>query len=594
MSARKAAYYEARGEPVELLDAAALREAEPQLRPGLAGALRVPQRPRGLPAGGRAALPRAGPRPRRHGRARRDRRGARAEACPLRRGRWREADLVVNAAGPDAPRLTPGLPIVPRKGHLVITDRYPGFLRHQVVELGYLKSAHTLTRESVAMNVQPRRTGQLLVGSSRELVGWDASLNRGALRAHAASRDGVPAGPGAALTRCAPGSASGRRRPTSCRSSGRGRRACWIAAGHEGLGVTTAPGTARLLADLVLGRTPDDRRLALRPAARDARPWLSASASSSTAATWTPTRTRACWPRSGTPARARCARRSAATARGPLCAMGTCFECRVRVDGVPHVRACLTPVREGMRVALGARPASPLPGAPADDAPPLVGRGRRGRRRTRRPRRGRARGRGGRAHAARRHQPAAGRPDLAPPRRAAARGARLARALRAARAPRRFAGATVVDAHDARAADRARRRAAPRALRPPRARDRRPRAVPALPRLDAAGRRRRRRGAGAAQGRRELRRAAAWSLAGSGPLLARRGRGARQRRRAHRRRRGAGAARPAARVRRGSLARAAQARRRPRLRRAAPRRAVPDRVLGARGRGARRRAPRRR
>jgi NADPH-dependent 2,4-dienoyl-CoA reductase/sulfur reductase-like enzyme len=39
-------------------------------------------------------------------------------------------------------------------------------------------------------------------------------------------------------------------------------------------------------------------------------------------------------------------------ARGPLCAMGTCFECRVSVDGEPHVRACLTPVREGMAVAL--------------------------------------------------------------------------------------------------------------------------------------------------------------------------------------------------------------------------------------------------
>ena len=32
---RKAAFYEARGERVEVLDAAALREAEPQLRPGL-------------------------------------------------------------------------------------------------------------------------------------------------------------------------------------------------------------------------------------------------------------------------------------------------------------------------------------------------------------------------------------------------------------------------------------------------------------------------------------------------------------------------------------------------------------------------------
>jgi NADPH-dependent 2,4-dienoyl-CoA reductase/sulfur reductase-like enzyme len=38
--------------------------------------------------------------------------------------------------------------------------------------------------------------------------------------------------------------------------------------------------------------------------------------------------------------------------RGPLCAMGTCFECRVTVDGEAHVRACLTRVREGMTVAL--------------------------------------------------------------------------------------------------------------------------------------------------------------------------------------------------------------------------------------------------
>ena len=30
----------------------------------------------------------------------------------------------------------------------------------------------------------------------------------------------------------------------------------WVAAGHEGLGVTTAPGTAALLTALVLGRTP--------------------------------------------------------------------------------------------------------------------------------------------------------------------------------------------------------------------------------------------------------------------------------------------------------------------------------------------------
>lgn len=38
-------------------------------------------------------------------------------------------------------------------------------------------------------------------------------------------------------------------------------------------------------------------------------------------------------------------------ARGPLCGMGICYECRVSVDGVPLRRACLLPVSEGLRVS---------------------------------------------------------------------------------------------------------------------------------------------------------------------------------------------------------------------------------------------------
>ena len=36
--------------------------------------------------------------------------------------------------------------------------------------------------------------------------------------------------------------------------------------------------------------------------------------------------------------------------RAPLCGMGTCYECRVTIDGVAHRRACLVPVAEGMIV----------------------------------------------------------------------------------------------------------------------------------------------------------------------------------------------------------------------------------------------------
>lgn len=45
-------------------------------------------------------------------------------------------------------------------------------------------------------------------------------------------------------------------------------------------------------------------------------------------------------------------RRSARSSepRGVYCGMGVCFECLVTVDGAHAVRACLTPVRAGMRI----------------------------------------------------------------------------------------------------------------------------------------------------------------------------------------------------------------------------------------------------
>ncbi len=49
--------------------------------------------------------------------------------------------------------------------------------------------------------------------------------------------------------------------------------------------------------------------------------------------------------------------------RGVLCAMGVCFECRVRIDGEPHRRACVESVRNGMEISTGAEAVRPLPAA---------------------------------------------------------------------------------------------------------------------------------------------------------------------------------------------------------------------------------------
>jgi glycine/D-amino acid oxidase-like deaminating enzyme len=264
-----AGFYRARGVAAEVLDAAQLAAAEPNLRGGLEGALRVP--------GDRVLYP---PNATRHLLARAAERGAElwegffasrlGSGFVEGHGERISAPVVVNAAGAAAPGLTAGLPIVPRKGHLLITDRYPGFCRHQLVELGYLASAHRPRRvpdpaegvdapppASVAFNVQPRATGQVLIGSSRELVGWDGSLNRGLERRMIArALEFLPRLAGAAVLRSWIGFRPATPDNLPLIGPWPDTPGLWIAAGHEGLGITTSLATARLLADLVAGRPP--------------------------------------------------------------------------------------------------------------------------------------------------------------------------------------------------------------------------------------------------------------------------------------------------------------------------------------------------
>ena len=85
------------------------------------------------------------------------------------------ADRIVLAVGTECD-LLPALPVKKRKGHLVLTDRYPDFIHHQLVELGYLKSAHKVAVDSVAFNIQPRISGQLVIGSSRQYGSEDPAV----------------------------------------------------------------------------------------------------------------------------------------------------------------------------------------------------------------------------------------------------------------------------------------------------------------------------------------------------------------------------------------------------------------------------------
>jgi glycine/D-amino acid oxidase-like deaminating enzyme len=258
---KKAAFYRQRGVEVEELSGEELERLEPALRPGLAGALRVP--------GDRVVYPVNAARwllERARARGAVQRESLEAVAIFGRRVETRQGTLdagaVVNACGVAAPLLTPGLPIAPRKGHLVITDRYPDFCRHQLIELGYLKSAHTPSPESVAFNLQPRATGQMLLGSSREFVGLDPSINR-RIRAKMIRR-ALEFAPGiSSLSAIRTWVGFRPATPDNLPLIGAWEPApgLFIAAGHEGLGITSATGTGRLVADAILGRpSPIDPR----------------------------------------------------------------------------------------------------------------------------------------------------------------------------------------------------------------------------------------------------------------------------------------------------------------------------------------------
>ncbi len=253
---RKQSFYEQRGVPVEVLDAKALAEAEPNLRAGLAGGLRVPRD--GVtypPCGARFFIERA------------QARGAQlflgkpvveltGKGARLKDGTFIAAGFAVNATGSWAPELTPGINVQKRKGHLVITDRYPGFVHHQLIELGYLKSAHSIASDSVAFNAQPRKTGQILIGSSRQYGVEDKKIDQPILtRMIERAVEYMPR----LATLTAIRTWTGFRAATPDKLPLIGKSALenlYLATGHEGLGITTSLGTAKLLADQVLNRTP--------------------------------------------------------------------------------------------------------------------------------------------------------------------------------------------------------------------------------------------------------------------------------------------------------------------------------------------------
>jgi glycine/D-amino acid oxidase-like deaminating enzyme len=255
---RKRDYYGQRDVPTELLDSQTLMRLEPNLRPGLLGGLLVMEDAVLYPpCAARFLMERA---QKRGATLHLGRSVALAEQGMVRTSDGLEisAKIVVNAAGTCAAMLTSGIEIKKRKGHLVITDRYAGFLRHQLVELGYLKSAHSISSDSVAFNVQPRRTGQILIGSSRQYGAEHGEVDSEILaRMLARAQEYMPGLGQLSAVRVWTGFRAATPDKLPLIGPWPGDSSLFLATGHEGLGITTSLATARILVDQITGVKPD-------------------------------------------------------------------------------------------------------------------------------------------------------------------------------------------------------------------------------------------------------------------------------------------------------------------------------------------------
>ena len=252
---RKFAWYCERDVPCRLLTAHELGREEPNLAPGFAGGLLVLEDGVVYPPAVALALASK----------------ARELGASLRIGRAiahlgngsvvlddgseLRAGRIILAMGADSVELRPDLPIRKRKGHLVITDRYPGFVRHQLVELGYLKSAHSVSADSVAFNVQPRQTGQLLIGSSRQFGAEHTEVDQAILSSMLArAAKYVPGVARLSAIRVWTGFRAATPDKLPLIGPDSIDPSLLLATGHEGLGITTSLATAELIADILADR----------------------------------------------------------------------------------------------------------------------------------------------------------------------------------------------------------------------------------------------------------------------------------------------------------------------------------------------------
>ena len=170
------------------------------------------------------------------------------------------APIVVNATGTWAGEIATmagsHLPIAPRKGFILVTEPTKKYVFHKVYDSDYVSNVASSDADlQTSTVVEGTRSGTILIGASRERIGFDGSMNYEILRRLAAQATSLfPILRDVQLLRAYRGFRP--YAPDHLPVIGEDGKVggLWHSAGHEGAGIGLAPGSAALITDAILGK----------------------------------------------------------------------------------------------------------------------------------------------------------------------------------------------------------------------------------------------------------------------------------------------------------------------------------------------------
>lgn len=266
------------GQKAEILDSVALRNLEPGLAPDLAGGVLFPNDlqvdPRRATLALLSAAQQRGLKLMPHEQVLKIRRfpkGTKPVTGVVTEQREINTPIVICAAGvwsnQIASMVNIKLPLKPRKGHILVTSRAPGLIRHALLEGGYATTVDTAAQETqVAFVAEITPNGRLLFGSSREFSGFDRNVSLDVMRAIAArAARFLPDAANLQIMRSYAGLRPWSPDHLPLIGPVEDVPGFYLASGHEGAGIGLAPITGQLIADMTSGATSLESIEDIRP-----------------------------------------------------------------------------------------------------------------------------------------------------------------------------------------------------------------------------------------------------------------------------------------------------------------------------------------